>query len=85
MEALGQGGARDIGLPAIRAALRAGNTTRAVEWLRWALRGYPMIETEMPRIESWPPSWSSVGTHDDAKRSDWPPRFGFGWNTASRR
>lgn len=33
--------------PAIRAALRAGNTTRAVEWLRWALRGYPMIETEI--------------------------------------
>jgi len=42
-KALGQGGARDIGLPATRAALRAGNTARAVEWIRWSLTNFPPI------------------------------------------
>jgi hypothetical protein len=42
-KALGQGGARDIGLPATRAALRSGNTARAVEWIRWALTNFPPI------------------------------------------
>jgi hypothetical protein len=46
-KALGQGGARDIGLPAVRAALRAGNTPRAVEWLRWALESFPRIRAEV--------------------------------------
>lgn len=45
--ALGQGGARDIGLPAVRAAVRAGNTARAVEWLRWALQSFPRIRAEV--------------------------------------
>jgi acetyl esterase/lipase len=40
---LGQGGPRDIGLPATRAALRSGNTARAVEWLRWSLANFPPI------------------------------------------
>ena len=44
---LGQGGARDIGLPATRAALRAGQTTRAVEWLQWALRSFPRIRADV--------------------------------------
>jgi len=44
---LGQGGARDIGLPATRAALRAGQTARAVEWLQWALRSFPRIRAEV--------------------------------------
>jgi hypothetical protein len=44
-KALGQGGARDIGLPATRAALRSGNTARAVEWLKWALSNFPPIRT----------------------------------------
>ncbi|MGH7469695.1 MAG: alpha/beta hydrolase [Longimicrobiales bacterium] len=45
--ALGQGGARDIGLPATRAALRSGNTARAVEWLKWALTSFPAIRNEV--------------------------------------
>jgi hypothetical protein len=45
--ALGQGGARDIGLPATRAAMRAGNTPRAIEWLRWALQSFPRIRAEV--------------------------------------
>jgi tetratricopeptide (TPR) repeat protein len=44
---LGQGGARDIGLPAARAAVRAGQTMRAVEWLQWALRSFPRIRAEI--------------------------------------
>ena len=44
-KALGQGGARDIGVPATRAALRSGNTARAVEWLKWALASFPNIRT----------------------------------------
>jgi hypothetical protein len=47
--ALGQGGARDIGLPATRAALRVQQTTRAVEWLNWALQSYPGIRAEVTR------------------------------------
>ena len=46
-KALGQGGARDIGLPATRAALRAGQLPRAVEWINWALQAFPMIRTEI--------------------------------------
>lgn len=46
-KALGQGGARDIGLPATRAALRAGQLPRAVEWLNWALQAFPMIRNEI--------------------------------------
>ncbi len=42
-KALGQGGARDIGLPAARAAVRAGQTDRAVEWIKWALASFPRI------------------------------------------
>ncbi|MDX2060491.1 MAG: hypothetical protein SFV24_21955 [Gemmatimonadales bacterium] len=45
--ALGQGGARDIGLPATRAAMRAGNLPRAVEWVRWALEQFPRIRQEI--------------------------------------
>ena len=46
-KSLGQGGARDIGLPASRAALRAGNRARALEWMRWALSAYPRIRLEV--------------------------------------
>lgn len=46
---LGQGGARDIGLPATRAALRVQNADRAVEWLNWALKAYPAIRAEVER------------------------------------
>jgi hypothetical protein len=46
-KALGQGGARDIGLPAARAALRAGETTRAAEWVKWALENFPPIRSEI--------------------------------------
>ncbi|MGH7467955.1 MAG: hypothetical protein ACRENP_08215 [Longimicrobiales bacterium] len=46
-KALGQGGARDIGLPATRAALRSGNTPRAVEWLKWALASFPPIRAQV--------------------------------------
>lgn len=46
-KALGQGGARDIGLPATRAALRSGNTVRAVEWINWALQAYARIRDEI--------------------------------------
>ena len=42
-KALGQGGARDIGLPAARAALRAGQADRAAEWIKWALTSFPRI------------------------------------------
>ncbi len=45
--ALGQGGARDIGVPAIRAALRSGNRAKAGEWTAWALRSYPGIRAEI--------------------------------------
>jgi len=48
-KALGQGGARDIGLPAARAAVRAGKTDRAVEWIKWALTSFPRIR---PLIEA---------------------------------
>ena len=46
-KALGQGGARDIGLPATRAAIRAGNTAKAVEWVKWALQSFPRIRAEI--------------------------------------
>jgi tetratricopeptide (TPR) repeat protein len=46
-KALGQGGARDIGLPAARAAVRAGKTDRAVEWIKWALTSFPRIRAEI--------------------------------------
>ncbi len=46
-KALGQGGARDIGLPAIRAAVRAKNNPKAVEWARWALTTFPRIRAEI--------------------------------------
>jgi len=46
-KALGQGGARDIGVPAIRAALRSGNEAKAAEWAIWALRAYPRIRDEI--------------------------------------
>ncbi len=46
---LGQGGARDIGLPATRAALRAQQGARAIEWLNWALESYPPIRAEVER------------------------------------
>lgn len=45
--ALGQGGARDIGIPATRAALRAGKMDEAVEWARWALEHFPRIRSEI--------------------------------------
>ncbi len=44
---LGQGGARDIGLPATRAAIRAGRMDRAVEWVLWALQRFPRIRDEI--------------------------------------
>ena len=44
---LGQGGARDIGLPATRAAVRAGDTTRAVSWTNWSLKSFPNIRKEI--------------------------------------
>lgn len=44
---LGQGGARDIGLPAARAALRAGQRARSIDWLEWALRSFPRIRAEI--------------------------------------
>lgn len=37
----GQRGATELGIPAVRAAIRAGNTTAAVEWTRWTLRENP--------------------------------------------
>lgn len=44
---LGVGGARDIGLPAARAALRGNNATAAAEWVVWALRAFPRIRVEI--------------------------------------
>lgn len=44
---LGQGGARDIGLPATRAAVRVGDTTRAVSWANWSLESFPGIRREI--------------------------------------
>jgi hypothetical protein len=44
---LGQGGARDIGLPAARAAVRSGETVRAAEWIKWALTSFPRIRPEI--------------------------------------
>lgn len=44
---LGQGGARDIGLPAARAAIRSGDTAAAREWVRWALSKYALIRAEI--------------------------------------
>lgn len=46
-KALGQGGARDIGLPAARAAVRAGQPERAAEWIKWALTSFPRIRPEI--------------------------------------
>lgn len=46
-KALGQGGARDIGLPAARAALRLGAEARAVEWINWALASFANIRQEI--------------------------------------
>lgn len=46
-KALGQGGARDLGLPAMRAAVRAGNQARAGEWAAWALQSFPRIRDEI--------------------------------------
>lgn len=43
----GQGGARDIGIPAIRSAIRAGNSAAAVEWTLWALRAFPRIRADL--------------------------------------
>jgi dienelactone hydrolase len=44
---LGQGGARDIGLPATRAALRSGERDKAAEWLLWAVRSFPAIRGQV--------------------------------------
>jgi acetyl esterase/lipase len=44
---LGRGGARDIGLPAARAAVRSGQRSRAIDWLEWALRSFPRIRAEI--------------------------------------
>jgi hypothetical protein len=44
---LGQGGARDIGLPATRAALRAGERDKAAEWLLWAVRSFPAVRNQV--------------------------------------
>jgi hypothetical protein len=34
-------GAFDLGVPAVRAAVRAGDRAAAIDWLRWTLRGVP--------------------------------------------
>ena len=52
---LGQGGARDIGLPAALAAVRAGERTRAIDWLEWALRSFPRIRAEIQADEELAP------------------------------
>lgn len=44
---LGQGGARDIGLPLTRAALRAGQRDKAAEWLLWSVRSFPALRTQV--------------------------------------
>lgn len=44
---LGITGARDIGLPAARAAVRGRLTDRAAEWVAWALRQFPRIRPEI--------------------------------------
>ena len=44
---LGITGARDIGLPAARAAVRGRMTDRAAEWVAWALRQFPRIRPEI--------------------------------------
>jgi hypothetical protein len=44
---LGVGGARDIGLPASRAAVRGNHTDAAAEWVVWALRAFPRIRAEI--------------------------------------
>ncbi len=44
---LGQGGARDIGLPATRAAVRVGDTAQAVSWANWSLKSFPNIRKEI--------------------------------------
>ena len=41
------GGARDIGLPGARAAVRARNGAAAAEWVGWALRAFPRIRAEI--------------------------------------
>jgi len=44
---LGQRGARDIGLPATRAAVRVGDTAQAVSWANWSLKSFPNIRKEI--------------------------------------
>ena len=44
---LGVSGARDIGLPAARAGVRAGQTQKAAEWIVWALQRFPRIRAEI--------------------------------------
>lgn len=52
---LGVGGARDIGLPAARAALRAGAPDRAAEWIAWALQRFANIRAEIAADEELAP------------------------------
>jgi tetratricopeptide (TPR) repeat protein len=40
---LGVTGPRDVGIPAARAAFRAGEATKAAEWVQWALGQFPRI------------------------------------------
>lgn len=44
---LGVSGPRDIGLPAARAALRAGDTSTAAKWIEWAISRFPRIRDEI--------------------------------------
>lgn len=52
---LGQGGARDIGLPLTRAALRTGDRDKAAEWLLWSVRSFPAIRTQVAADEELAP------------------------------
>ncbi len=58
---LGQGGARDIGLPAARAAIRSGDTAAARGWVRWALERYALIRDEIARDDELAALLPAVG------------------------
>ena len=61
--ALGPAGPRDLGYPGARAARRAGQRARAVEWLRWAItNGPPQLRQEIAADAELAPLLPEVGT-----------------------
>jgi dienelactone hydrolase len=69
---LGQGGARDIGVPAVRAAIRAGNTDAAVTWTVWALQSFPRVRTLFASDAELAPMLEHPGVRDALARAGRP-------------